>query len=341
MFFTKLKQEDKNKIYFERLRTIFLSLFPEQKFIIDCDNNITNLLLQMEEDELINLPSKKGTHWECMPNYFRPKWIQVISELKNKVINDVVWHPKLKWATDIKHPAQLEIAIKINNYLKNNSSKMNIPLNERSLMIFDDEKKLASLTQGESLFGGKLSIKDLNCYQVTHPFCYSSPVSCKTNRILILENAATYHSFCRWNDLNQQYQAIVLGSGGMFENSHWSLETTFSILPDVGFEYFGDLDPSGLRIPANINKERLKNKLTQIIPQQWLYEQMIAAKKHFISKDKETECTQEDILWLPCNLRNETKELIKNNQRIPQEILNLEWLFGFTELAIINVDTNI
>src|SRR5262249_226893 len=125
-----------------------------------------------------------------------------------------------------------------------------VPIKERSLDIFGDEKRLDQLARGSALFGeGRLTAESLRCFVVPEPLPWTAGPD-RTKPLLVIENAATWHSYCRWNSDRKLFSAVVYGCGNRFVDGAPSLKEIFAALGGPRrVLYFGDLDPQGLLIP--------------------------------------------------------------------------------------------
>lgn len=125
-----------------------------------------------------------------------------------------------------------------------------VPLRERSLHIFGDEKRLEVFAGVDGLFGGQLSFADLGVYQPAVPLANEAQPKAYGAPLLILENHHSYESFRRWNSDAHLFSAVIWGAGN-------SLPSSIAALPSLALAcgsrralYLGDLDPEGLHILA-------------------------------------------------------------------------------------------
>ena len=119
---------------------------------------------------------------------------------------------------------------------------------ERSLQIFNDEKKLAQISSGPLFASGRVTLAQLAC---TEPHgAVNSARLARRGPVLVVENKATFDS--AWRALASRpkpaYAAVVLGSG----------HAVSSIAPDLAiigkmqqiratrFDYAGDIDVDGV-----------------------------------------------------------------------------------------------
>ena len=157
---------------------------------------------------------------------------------------------------------------KLDSFLKqhqNFASWSLITANERSFQVFHNEKWL--LSRHGHLFCQRtgLSLAALRCYQTSEPFFYypvSIPRGTNKIKVLIVENKDTFFSL---KGLFQQgihtwgghiFSLLIYGEGRKIQKS-------FRFYEELGeyqnyqadFYYFGDLDPEGIRIWYDLQKE--------------------------------------------------------------------------------------
>lgn len=318
-----------SKMMFHAVLEAYLASFPVEKHSVGREINLVNLLNYMEEEGMIKMPSRKGRGWTPYANHSQPDWIQIVKQKKPKLNNDVAWHPRMRWAADISAKSQFDSALLVNEFFKSGGfTGVKMPVNEVSLKIFGDEKKLSKMSKNNSsIFNGKILLSELGCQDDSHPIAYEKYKGSKTSRVLILENLATYYTFSRWNRENQQYRYIVYGAGGAFGSSHMSLAQLDTDAPE--YEYFGDMDLAGIQIPFGVKSKREDLGLPPVVPQVWLYEQMMLSAIRSKVESKPGIAREDALLWLPSSIREEADNIIRSGDRIAQEVINSEWLFGY------------
>src|SRR5262249_15441977 len=142
--------------------------------------------------------------------------------------------------------------------------------------------------------------------------------------IIVIENVATWHSYCRWNELIRHFSAVVYGGGNRFVESVTFLT---DIIAEVGgvrdVVYFGDLDPPGLSIPQRATQRALKFGLPEVKPHglsyQWLLQSDGAVDDPDAFPDRES------CKWL-ADLSEAAWLILSSRRRIPQERIGWEFL---------------
>jgi hypothetical protein len=188
------------------------------------------------------------------------------------------WTPDLAFVPGAKLNLPLADLIQLNTFLAGNPGQRPlVPIKERSLQIFGDEKRLDTLFRGSALLGaGRLTLEKLRCEIVHEPLPWKAGPN-STGPVLVIENAATWHSYCRWNAERKYFSAVVYGCGNRFMDSAPYLAEIFKAIggPRRVF-YFGDLDPQGLRIPQEASARVQAAGLPAVEPHLWSYRQLLS-----------------------------------------------------------------
>src|SRR5262249_51484834 len=152
--------------------------------------------------------------------------------LQEKIdLRSIPWAPELRFLASSRVFVPLPDLQKIQKFFADGGrAKPLIPLKERSLEIFGDEKRLDHLFRGSTLFGaGRLDLETLRCFIVNEPLPWTHGQTVH-GPILVIENAATWHSYCRWNTEHKHFSAIIYGCGNRFVDGTRSLKEIFETL---------------------------------------------------------------------------------------------------------------
>lgn len=339
-FYKELIEKSKIKISYEEIVQIYNITFPEYKNIVDKNQRIMEVLKELEKEEKLLFPKTK---WNKIVVPHIPPYIKIPikNDNKEKIIKlqQISWISKLSFANELKTLEQLESLSKINNFfIENQNNKLcTIPIRERSMQIFGDEKKLDRLHKKGKLFGDRLTLVELKCEDIPPPLHYEAVLEPNNKPILICENSNSFHSFRRWNKEKEIYSVVVYGSGNEFSKTHYWLEEIIERYNVSTILYFGDIDPIGLEIPFNINKTRISNQLTPIKPAKNLYNILLELNKINILKDSANKKINEEVFnWFDSNLMiKNMKDLFEKNLRIPQEALSYEDLITINKKRFI------
>jgi len=252
------------------------------------------VLKTLEEENRLRLP-KAGHCWDLqtgLPRYVtaqRP-YADAVRRQRRQDIDalrhQTAWEPTrmAAFAQTLKTMAELERAVKVNHYLLRREPEATmIPHRERALRIFDDEKALDGYTR-KGLFGGRITLADLDCFYCPEPLPFRALSMDKREiagkPLLVVENANTYWSCCQANASVKHFAAVVYGQGfkvtaGAAERASDGLVDIEAQLGSSGIVYFGDLDPAGIAIPTAINTSRRANDMKPLVADCTLYRALL------------------------------------------------------------------
>jgi hypothetical protein len=281
-------------------------------------------LQELETAGHLKLPAKAS--WESIGHPPLPLWVTLGGAELQTVRRDhnaVAWAPELDFWPQLKAP-QLETLLPVNDFLlRRRGGLLLVPVKERSLEIFGDEKRLERMCPGGMLFG-KLPLAALGCFQVSAPLPYRAAPA-PGQPVLVIENKDTYWSFGEWNAKVLQYSAVVYGGGEAFQSTGLALAQT---MREVGADhalYFGDLDPKGVRIPLEFNR-KTEPRQPQVSPAMELYSWLTS---YGVSSAK-PQCIEAPAnlaaAWLGEGLASTIQETWRQGQWFPQEALGFEKL---------------
>jgi hypothetical protein len=241
-------------------------------------------------------------------------------------LSSVAWVPALSFLKDTRIGIAVEDLLQINKYLESRNEGVAAPIKERSLQIFGDEKRLDEL-RGSSLFrADRLSLDALRCEVIGEPLGWKRGPK-DTSTILIVENAATWHSYCRWNERARCFSAIVYGKGlQCAQSTRYLADVLAELAAPQRILYFGDLDTPGLQIPQLASTYSTHLGLPPIEPHlpsyQWLLQ--LGGTKATPWEGTSTP-RREDCEWLK-ELAQPAWEIISAGKRVPQEFVGWEFL---------------
>ncbi len=326
-FGNRLLQATRKRIELAQVRQVYFDLYPELKNSPERSTLLLKALHELEEGDVLTLPSPAS--WERVGNPALPLWVTLVRTRQAKEAKDfhkVPWVPELGFWTELKD-AQLESARAINDFLRVRRDSMTlVPIKERSLQIFGDEKRLDSMRTGEFIFGGRLALVTLGAFIVPPPLPYRiAPAPGKP--VLVVENHNSYWSFGQWNQRALRYSAVVYGAGEAFRSTGAALGVVLSEVGGVGAHYLGDLDPKGVRIPLDFNR-LASSEEPKVIPAREWYGWLI---EHGTQRTKPEHSSAEGQLaldWLGTEIGSDLAALWKDGLWLPQEGLGFEQLMS-------------
>lgn len=318
------------------LRRTYLSLFPAHREAPDLPARLRAFLEQLARAGVLTLPKTK-TAWDRSTAPALPRYAQLIytAPATPKPREVVAWDPRLAFAAQVTHPVRLAALRDLNDYLIRTAhlDLPEVPVHERSWLIFGDEKRLDSLLDGgsDTLFGGRLPLAALRCFRVPLPLIHVR-LEGAPSAILVVENLDSYWSFCAWNAQARRYGAIAFGNGNAFTQHREALAALAAELGVARVEYLGDLDPAGVRIPRHV-QTRLPEGLI-LAPCRWAYQRLLAQPgRRPLTPEDRKRCDWDAaqlLAWFGPALGETVRALFAQGHWIPQEALGLTELMALT-----------
>lgn len=269
-----------------------------------------------------------------LPLDAEPRWREAFGfrapdRAESERIRSFDWQPELAFVADARLNVSFAELAAINSFLQpSGRERIAVPIKERSLELFGDEKRLDVLSSSSALFGeGRLTLEHLHCFVVAEPLGWKRG-RVADGPIIVLENLATWSTYCAWDARAPAFSAIVYGGGKRFIDAVLSLRDLFEELdcrPQV--LYFGDVDATGLRIPRLASARAERAGLGRVEADLWSYGALfrIAESAAFQSPASADSFVDEDCAWLG-PLADAARRVLSAHQRLPQELLGWEFL---------------
>ncbi len=238
----------------------------------------------------------------------------------------VDWQPELAFLANARVAVAAGDLLRLNEFLTaGGRERPLVPIKERSLQVFGDEKRLDALLATVLFRTDRLSLSALRCELVGEPLGWRRGPK-PGGPLLILENAATWHSYCRWNEACGRFSAVVYGKGFVIAESVRFLAEIFRELGGhCPVEYFGDLDPPGVLIPYRASVLARELGLPPIEPHLWSYRRLLELGRGQ-EADYEGEAVNPAVLaWLG-ELAEPVAALFAAGKRLAQEHVGWEFL---------------
>jgi len=206
----------------------------------------------------------------------------------------------------------------------------NVPLRERSLELFGDEKRLDGLVTTRLFTSGALRLELLRCHSIPIPFVSQWVPGADDSRgtaLLIAENHHTYASLLEVTRRNAAAggpgRHVGYGTGSQFPSAVLSVPLLFP-KPDR-IVYFGDVDLKGLQIPAAANAAATLAGLPAVVPAFPLYELLFEVGRKRLATPVSADVAAEAAAWLGI-LAERARESLVGGVRFPQEGVGYELL---------------
>jgi hypothetical protein len=201
------------------------------------------------------------------------------SPAETRLIREFPWEPALAFLQASRLSLSFAELRQLNDFLKLGPVTRDlVPIKERSLQIFGDEKRLDALLASSLFRADRLDLKkDLGCEVVGEPLPWKrGPAGAARQPVIVIENAGTWHSYCRWNAAQNLFSAVIYGCGNRFVDGVRYLEDIFAELGGpCRILYFGDLDPQGLLIPQEASHRTAAAGWPAIEAHLWSYRQLL------------------------------------------------------------------
>jgi hypothetical protein len=232
-----------------------------------------------------------------------------------------LWRRELAWAgEDQLTTTQIEILTTINRWLRDtdgdHTRQIVVPMRERSLEIFGDEKRLDALTASTLFTPGRLTLATLFAERIPPPLAYERLGD--GGIVLVIENSDTYETISTLLARDRgQVGYVAFGGGHAFEASVARIARLGGV---TDIAYYGDLDNDGLVIPQRANVSAAAWHLPPIRPAHGLYQLLLqqdlrgAAPKRVEPLDAERR-----VAWLPTTVRRPAADILIAGNRLAQE----------------------
>lgn len=324
-FLTWLQASPRKQIQLEELKRQYFSLYPD---VQNSPERAGRLLAELHALEMlghITLPA--AASWERVGSPPLPNFVRLVRDrVAAAQVNykDVAWVPELGF-WHLLNPVQLAAAKCINDFLlQRRGSLRPVPIKERSLQIFGDEKRMDAMRTGDTLFQGRLLLSTLGAFQVPLPLPYRQ-ADAPGRPVLVLENHNSFWSFGEWNHEARRYAAVVYGSGEAFRSTGAALDQVLHEVEGTGALYLGDLDVKGVRIPLEFNQSAREGS-PRVAPALDWYAWLLAHG----TRRKKPECASAPRggadSWLGEALGGQLHSMWQTGEWIPQESLGYEHL---------------
>ena len=240
------------------------------------------------------------------------------------VARAVAWRPELAWAATAELTRAQVVTLKqLNAWFRDVKPTCDVPMRERSLEIFGDEKALDRLA-GSALFGpSRLSLAQLRAYRSRPPLPTARVGD--GHVLLVVENSDTFDTMVRLLEGDPgDVGYVAWGAGAAFEASVASVGRLPGITRVL---YFGDVDADGLRFPTSAGALAFQLRLPPIEPATSLY-RLLFEHGHRAPGGQRVDANRAASLvaWLPADLRSVAAELLTSGKRLAQEAVGTELL---------------
>ncbi|MFD9704197.1 hypothetical protein [Lentzea sp. NPDC059081] len=243
-----------------------------------------------------------------------------------------VWPAALEGAGRIAvKPGEVAVLEIVAGFLRDGgAARPSVPVRERSLELFGDEKRLDALVATRLFTSEALTLGLLRCHPVPIPFVSQwvpGSVDPRGTALLIAENHHTYTSLLEATRLSAAAggpgRHVGYGTGGQFPSAVLSVPL-LSPVPDR-ITYFGDVDWKGLQIPISANTAAVSAGLPPVSPALSLYRLLFDLGVARPASSVAAGVAAEVVTWLG-PFADVARELLTSGTRLPQEAVGYEVL---------------
>lgn len=244
--------------------------------------------------------------------------------IKRVPAHGVGWRPQLRWAAEVRDwsPRRLQDLLAINRWLGSAKQFPVVPLRERSVQLFHDEKRLGALLGDPRLFGPDRLTLDLVRARRTSPPFIARTVDPSRSDALIVENWDTFDTLStHWPATGR----ILYGAGAHVTAALPSLLED----PPRELRYFGDLDVAGLAIAVRAAEQSAALGLPPALPDIELYRLLL---EHGVPQSSDGAAPTAQSLEPLCSwlsdpdLADAASLLLSHRTRLAQEQVGIELL---------------
>lgn len=326
---------EKRKVGLELVWTAFRDSVRGYTGNADARPRLAGLLDELSRAGALAVPRAR-TLWKREADPPLPMWVLLVADhvaAQPRVDpKTIAWPPELAFVASMRHVPLMADLLAIRRFLaEGGRDAAPVPLRERSLQVFDDEKRLDQLLASSLFRSGKLSLELLRCFEVAPPLVWEpGPAHAHGRSVLVVENLHTYDSFRKWNERVGEHGAVAYGHGSEFTATVRDLPRVCAHVGAIGAEYFGDLDATGLRIAvmacAELVRVQPERGLVLSASTRW-YRELLAHEARARRSDSGARLDEALLGWLPAELHASVERLLSKGLRLPQELI------GFVQLA--------
>lgn len=246
----------------------------------------------------------------------------------------VIWHADLAWAAELDGRGELAsvdraVLAPVNAWLSRRCG-VPVPVRERSLEIFDDEKVLEKHLFGPLFAPGRLTFALLETYPCWPPV---QQTVLGDGPWLLVENHTTYHSL----SLRARacgFDGRIIWTAGSQVGTRLSALAAEELPPPASCWYFGDIDAGGLRAARLAERRAAEVGFGAVTPAGGLYRLAVdRGRESGNGTAAPAALVAWARTWLNGELGDRVAELLARGGRIVQEHVGVE------NLALIPIES--
>jgi len=253
-------------------------------------------------------------------------------------VGPVVWHAELSWAAEAADAGLLSAGEQrflghVNRWLPSRRGVV-VPLRERSLDVFGDEKAVERRLLGPVFGPGRLSLEFLECEPVWPPVHQQvfGP-----GAWLLVENYTTYVSLARCAAESGFGGRVVWGAGTQVGTRLAALALAADTQAPPALWYFGDVDAGGFRVARTATRRVAELHFPPLEPARPLYALAVELGRQRPDPDSPgaADVAEWAARWVGGSVGDTVAAVVAARQRIVQETVGAEVLAGHALNALL------
>jgi hypothetical protein len=326
-----LRADGRRRALVDRLRQLLYTIEPQVATSPHKRRRLREVIDELAGAGAISLPKGRAQYDQVeQPPLPRFVVVEGLAEPASRRAAGAETHPwlrELRWAASLRPPLrvdEMDALLKVSAFLtaRRGREVPVVPLQERSLAIFGEEKRLAEMA-GQRLFApGRLSFPLLACREVHPPFVHVRLSDLPT--MLVVENSATYDTLRRVLDASGPIGCLAYGAGKHFIGSVSAARELVPVPRRI--LYFGDVDADGLMIPTKACDTAAAHDLPAIEPASVLYDLLFGFAPEPEGGGRSGAVEDARVSWLPARWQDRAADLLGRSRRLAQEHVGLEVL---------------
>jgi hypothetical protein len=322
----ELETWPRRQVKLAELQALLVAAEPALEHAPERRERLADVLGDLVAANLVQLPSSRSFDRSAKPAL--PRFVRLDRERhrpRRRSGADVPWRPELAWASERFLDEQTLADLRaVNGFLRDGGvGRMVVPLRERSLQLFGDEKRLEALMAGQLFAPGRLTLEQLRCEAAHPPFVYERVGT--GDVALVVENHHTFVSLVRVLPADGSVGTVIYGAGAHFKAS---VTYVADLRPrPARILYFGDLDSAGLGIPVHANAVAVDAGLPPVGPAVELYRLLLSAGTPAPASGPSSLSRARSLTrWLGEELQGDVERLLLKRNRLAQEWVGTELL---------------
>lgn len=304
---------------------------------------LAGALHELEAAGVVVLP-RGAAHFDRRSAPPLPAWIRR-SQLARRAAAPPparVWPSVLQAAAAIaRRPEEIAVLDAVAGFLRRGGAqRISVPTRERSLELFDDEKRLDALIGSRLFTSGALTLSLLRCHPVPMPFAAqwipgaAAPSGPLPGEVLLLV-AENHHTYASLLEAARRHAAdggrgLHVGYGGGQQFCSAVAAVTLLQPAPTRIVYFGDLDRRGLEIPATASATARAAGLPPVTPALPLYAALLRHGHPARAAAVPADVAAATAAWLGPHA-DAAAVVLTGGHRLAQEAVGLELLLAHPE----------